>query len=126
MAANIVLNLILMQFFGHVGIALGASLSAWLNAGWLAWLLYRRGFLTVDARLCARAPRTLLASAVMGGAVALGGWALADLLAGAFLVRVLGLAALVAGGLAVFAAAAVLTGAAGLDDVKRFLRRDAA
>ena len=126
MAANIVFNVILMQFYGHVGIAIGASLSAWLNAGWLACLLHRRGFLTIDARLRARVPRTLLASMVMGAAVALGGWAFADALAGDFQSRAVVLAALVALGLAVFAAAAALTGAAGIDDVKRFLGRDPA
>jgi len=126
MAANIVLNVIFMQFFGHVGIALGASLSAWLNAGWLAWLLRRRGFLTIDARLSRRVPRTLLASAVMGVAIALGAWALAGPLAGAFPSRVLALAGLIAGGLAVFTAAAALTGATALDDVKRLVRRDPA
>jgi putative peptidoglycan lipid II flippase len=126
MAANVVLNIILMQFFGHVGIALGASLSAWLNAGWLAWLLRRRGFLVIDACLRRRASMTVLASAVMGGAVALGAWALAEPLAGAFASRSLALAALIAGGLGVFAVAAVLTGATGLGDIKRFLRRDPA
>jgi hypothetical protein len=51
---------------------------------------------------------------------------LAGPLAGAFSVRALALTALVAGGLAVFAAAAALTGATALDDVKRFVRRDPA
>ena len=71
-------------------------------------------------------PRTLLASAVMGVAIALGAWALAGPLAGAFPSRVLALAGLIAGGLAVFTAAAALTGATALDDVKRLVRRDPA
>jgi hypothetical protein len=58
--------------------------------------------------------------------LALGAWALAEPLAGAFAPRALALAVLIAGGLVVFAAAALLTGATGLGDVKRYLRRDPA
>ena len=126
MLANVVLNLILMQFYAHVGIALGAALSAWLNAGLLGWFLWRRGCMTFDARLRARLPRTVLATALMAAALGAGQWALADQLGADFLWRAVALAALVAGGLAVFAAAAFALGAARLDDVKRFLGRDTA
>ncbi len=126
MVANIVLNLVLMRILGHVGIALGSSLSAWLNAGLLAWLLHRRRLLAIDSRLRRRLPRIVLASVVMAGALALGQWALGDLVGGAFAWRVVAVTALVAGGGAIFAAAAVVTGAARLDDVKRLARRDTA
>ena len=126
MLANVVLNLILMQFYAHVGIALGAALSAWLNAGLLGWFLWRRGFMTIDQRLRARLPRTVLATALMAAALGAGQWALADQLGGDFLWRAVALAVLVAGGLAVFAAAAFALGAARPDDVKGFLPRDTA
>ncbi|MBY0508768.1 MAG: murein biosynthesis integral membrane protein MurJ, partial [Rhodospirillaceae bacterium] len=66
---NIAINLALMPYLGHVGIAVGTSISAWLNAGVLAFILYRRGHLVPDARLKKRLPRVLLASAVMTAAL---------------------------------------------------------
>ncbi|MHA1568061.1 MAG: murein biosynthesis integral membrane protein MurJ, partial [Alphaproteobacteria bacterium] len=71
MLANLVLNLILMGPLGHVGIALATTLSGWLNAGALVWLLHRRGHLVLDSRLRGRLPRTLLASAGLAAALLL-------------------------------------------------------
>jgi len=51
LVVNIVLNLALMPVLGYVGIALGTSISAWLNAGLLTIGLHRRGHLIADARL---------------------------------------------------------------------------
>ncbi len=51
LAANLVLVVTLMWPLAHVGIALATALSAWLNAGLLAWLLRRDGLLQPDARL---------------------------------------------------------------------------
>ena len=45
MVVNIVLNIILMRPFGHVGIALATAIAAWLNAGLLGYVLVRRGHL---------------------------------------------------------------------------------
>ncbi len=122
MLANIVLNLILMQFWGHVGIALAASLSAWMNAVGLAVLLYRRGHLSADERLIRRLPRTLAAS--LGMAVAL--WVAASGLdgywAGSQAERIVGLAVLVIGGLGVFAFLAQVFGAAHWRDLGSLYR----
>jgi putative peptidoglycan lipid II flippase len=122
-AINLVLNLVLMGPLLHVGIALATAISAWINAGLLAWLLVRRGHFVADARLRRAIPRTLLASAAMAGALwfaqdALSGIADADAARAAVV-----LAILVALGLAVFAAAAVGFGAARLADIKRLLDR---
>lgn len=43
MVLNMVFNLILIWPLAHVGLALATSLSAWFNAGMLAWTLRRRG-----------------------------------------------------------------------------------
>ncbi|TXR51545.1 murein biosynthesis integral membrane protein MurJ [Reinekea thalattae] len=40
---NMLFNLLLIYPLGHVGLALATSLSAWLNAGLLAWSLRRSG-----------------------------------------------------------------------------------
>ena len=44
LVVNLVLNLVLMGPFKHVGIAMATAVSAWLNAGLLAAILGRRGF----------------------------------------------------------------------------------
>lgn len=47
MVANICLNLTLIWPFGHVGLALATSISAWLNAGLLLKGLHKRGWYRV-------------------------------------------------------------------------------
>lgn len=69
LAASIVFNVILMQFYGHVGIALGTALGAMLNGGTLWLLLRRRAHFHMDARLLHRTPRILAATLAMAGAL---------------------------------------------------------
>src|SRR6056297_1461510 len=68
--ANIILGFAFYRPFGVVGLAAATSLASWLNAGLLAWVLYRRGHFLPDAALASRLPRALAASLVMGGIVA--------------------------------------------------------
>lgn len=123
MAVNVALNLILMQFWGHVGIALAASASAWLNAVGLGVVLARRGQLAFDARLKRRLPRILVASTGMAAALAGAVIMLQPLLDGAHAARVAGLVALVGGGLLFYGVLAQLIGACDWRDLKTLLRR---
>ncbi len=125
MTANVGLSLALMLPLGHVGIALATALAAWLNAGLLAWGLWRRGHLALDGRFRARLPRTLLATAVMAAAIAGLDFVLRVPLAGGEAERAAALALLVGGGGLVFGVLAHATGAARLADVKTMLRRPA-
>ena len=126
--ANTALALALLKPLGafgiaHVGIAFATAASAWLNTATLAMVLYRRGHLAPDASLRRRAPRALAASLVMAAAL----WAclrpLAPWLSGGAAHRGAALAILVAVGLAVFGAAALLFGAADRAQMKRLLAR---
>ncbi len=65
LVSNVVLNLALMKPLGHVGIATATAVSAWINAGLLAAILYRRGHFRLDARLLDRAPRIVAAAVAM-------------------------------------------------------------
>lgn len=119
---NLVLNLILMGPFKHVGIAMATAASSWLNAGLLAYVLSRRGHFSLDARLKSRLPRILLAAAGMAAFLV---WALGPLsgaLAAGEPQRILALALLVALGMAVFAALVLVTRAARLSDLKSLYR----
>jgi putative peptidoglycan lipid II flippase len=122
MVVNVALSLILMGPFLHVGIAMATAASSWLNAGLMAYVLYRRGHLVVDARLKSRLPRTVLASIGMATGLYVAMPGLAPWLAGAELERGLALFALIAGGLACFAVLAHLSGAARLGDIKSLRR----
>ena len=121
-AVNLVLNLILMGPFQHVGIAIATSVSSWINAGLLALVLRRRGFLAMDVRLKRRLPRILLASVAMAAVLAALHWGLAGWLTAGAAQRIAALAALVVAGLASFAAFAQISGAAGLADVRGLMR----
>jgi putative peptidoglycan lipid II flippase len=108
MLVNLVANLILVWPLGHVGIAVGTAISAWSNAGVLAWLLLRRRQFALDARARRTLPRFVVATAAMVAAL----WLLQPLLAtssSALLQRGVALVLLlVAGGLAYLAAARAL------------------
>ena len=122
-AINVALNLLLMAPFLHVGIALATAISAWINAGLLLFVLRRRGHFKFDDRLRRAIPRILLASTAMTAAVGLAAEALAGLAATDAFARGLALAVVIAVGLAGFAGAAILFGAARLSDIKRLLDR---
>ncbi|MDX2202029.1 MAG: murein biosynthesis integral membrane protein MurJ [Hyphomicrobiaceae bacterium] len=114
-----------MGLMPHLGIALATTLGGWLNAGLLYATLVRRGALVPDARLRRTLPRIVLASAIMGGALYLLAPVLAPWLAsGAGVVlRFASLGLLVGGGLAVYAACAVLLRAVEIRQFRRFLKR---
>ena len=122
LVTNLVLNLLLMGPFKHVGIAMATVISSWLNAGLLAVILHRRGHLEIDARLKRRLPRMALASAGMAALLAFAMWGLEGALAGDTVQRITALAALVVGGLVVFAGLAQLAGAAAVEDVRSLMR----
>lgn len=125
MIANVVLAYALMQVMAHVGIALATAIAAWGNAIGLGVVLHRRGHLRIDQRLRNRTPRTLLASAAMGGLLWAAALWLDPLLVGPLLERVAALGLLVGGGLAAFAALAQITGAGRFGEIKTMLRRGA-
>ncbi|MEQ8667205.1 MAG: murein biosynthesis integral membrane protein MurJ [Rhodospirillales bacterium] len=122
LAVNLVLNLLLMGPFLHVGIAMATSASAWLNCLLLAVVLRRRGQLPLDTRLTTRLPRTAIAVAAMCLTLVVLQPHLADGLAAPALAdRVFNLVVLVAAGLATFGVAAVVSGAARPSDLRAFL-----
>jgi putative peptidoglycan lipid II flippase len=102
-AANVALKLALIGPFAHVGVALGTSISSWLNALLLAWLLRRRGLFHADRRLARALPRLSLATLGAAAAMAAGRHSLgAAAFLGVLSERVGALALLVAAGAAAF------------------------
>ena len=65
MVSNIVLNLILVQFYGHVGLAAATSLSALLNASILYFYLIKQSIFKFDAAFYKMLTKVILAVVVM-------------------------------------------------------------
>ena len=63
---NLILNLIFMGPYQHLGIAAATAISTWGNAIALAFVLKKRGHLTFDQRTRKRIPRALLIAFAMG------------------------------------------------------------
>ncbi len=114
-AVNLALNLALMKPFGHVGIALGTSIAAWINAGLLWGTLGRRGHFALDARARRTLPKLVAISAIMGGVV----WAAQPYVPKG----TLGLALLIALGGTIFSGLALLTRAASIADLRRAFKK---
>ncbi len=119
MVVNVILNLILMQFLLHVGLALATALSAWLNIALMAWILNRRGHLRIDRRLGRRIPVIALNALVMATVVWFAAQGLGEQFAGGEWSRFFALAAVVGLGLVTYAGLTLLTGTAKLGDLRR-------
>lgn len=61
MFVNLGLNLLLMDSFKHVGIALSTSLASWFNVLILAFILYKRGEFNWDSKLLNFLPKAVIA-----------------------------------------------------------------
>jgi putative peptidoglycan lipid II flippase len=102
LATNLLLTLVLMRFFAHVGVAIALSAAGWLQTAILFVLLARHGHFHFDARSRANLPR--IAAATLGMAAVLIGLraALAPLLGATMMWRLVALAGLVSAGLVAF------------------------
>lgn len=120
---NVILNLTLIHILAHVGIALATAISAWLNAFLLARILHKRGHHAFDDRLRRRIIRILVASVTMGAIL----WLALAMIGSAFeaslLTKIGALAAIVLGGLGLYAVLAIVTGAVVPAELKRMLSR---
>ena len=124
MGINVVINLALIGSLRHVGMALSTAVAAWCNVVILAFILHRRGYFAVDARLRQRVPRIVLSGGTMGCLLYL-----AQLTLWRPALSTLYQLALVGGfvivGIAVFAATAHLSGAAKLGELRAMMRKRA-
>ena len=121
---NIAASFILSRYFAHVGIAMATSVAAWVNAGLLIATAIRRGDYRWDQRFKSRLPRMVLSLAVMAavlyGCTVLLAANYAEL--AGFKAAVWGLLLMLVAGAVSYFAAAQLTGAFRLQDLKAALR----
>ncbi|MFB3102153.1 MAG: murein biosynthesis integral membrane protein MurJ [Alphaproteobacteria bacterium] len=120
---NVAVALSLMPFLAHVGIALATAISAWANAGALAFLLYRRGLLAPDRRLRTRLAGTVGASVLMAAVLWLAVRGLAPWLVAGSLQGIAALVLVVVVGLVVYGVLAQLFGVMRWTEMRALLRR---
>ena len=126
MALNLALTLVLMQFLGHVGVAIALSAAGWMQALTLFVLLARHDHFRLDRRAARKIPRIAGATAGMTAVLLVLRFALTPALAGPAMLRLSALAGLVAAGLAAFAALSLLLGVTDWRELRGQLRRQAA
>src|SRR5215218_1640850 len=121
--ATIVLNFLLIPPYGIAGLASAIAICSWLNCLMLYVVLHRRGHFRVEGWLASRIIRQLLAGVRMAAALyairmVIPGW-----FSGSVGHRLVGVAAIVGIGLAVYFPAAWLLGGMDKDALKTLLRR---
>jgi putative peptidoglycan lipid II flippase len=123
--ANIFLNFLLIWWldFGILGLAAAIAIASWLNCAILYTILHRRGHFRIEPWLASRIVRQLLAGALMVAALlairaGLHGW-----FQGNFGQRLVGVAALVGGGMAVYFPAVWMLGGTDKEELLALFRR---
>lgn len=119
--ASILLNLLLIKPFQHVGIALSTSLASWVNVAWLVYRLSREKHFIADERLKSLVPRFLIASILMGVAVEMMTGSLLSYLMAGEAKRVLALGIIISVGMAIYLFSCVLFRAVDLPELKATL-----
>jgi len=120
--ANIVLNVLLIPPFGLGGLAAAVAMTSWLNCVILYVILHRRGHFRVEGWLASRIARQLLAGLIMAAALL----AIQHVLAPWFahpLLRFVGVALLVGGGMAIYFPAVWLLGGTDKEELRNLLKR---
>jgi putative peptidoglycan lipid II flippase len=124
-AVNIAASLILSRFYGHVGIAVATTLAAWTNAALLYFKLNQLEHFSFDGRSKKRLPLICVATVIMALVLLGMKFLLQNQFASDahFLNSLWALALLVGAGIASYFAAAQVTGAFRVSDLKAALKR---
>ena len=124
LVANVVLNFVLIPPFGIAGLASAIAICSWLNCLMLYIVLHRRGSFPDRGMACDRAssgncwPARCMVAALYGIRMVLGGW-----FDGSVGHRLVGVAALVGGGMAVYFPAVWVLGGTDREELKSLFRR---
>ena len=123
LVANVVLNFILIKLYGIAGLAAAMAICAWLNCLLLYVILHRRGHFRIEGWLALRIVKQLLAGAAMGTVLWFVQTSLPGFFSGSAGHRLVGVAALVGSGLAVYFPMVWIIGGMDKDDINALLRR---
>jgi putative peptidoglycan lipid II flippase len=123
LVANVILNFVLIPPFGIAGLASAIAICSWLNCVMLYVILHRRGHFKIEGWLASRIARQLVAGALMVGALFLIRMAIPDFYSGSPGQRLIGVVALVGGGMAVYFPAVWLLGGTDKEELRALFRK---
>ncbi len=123
LVVNLILNLTLIQYFAHVGLAAATAIAAWLNVGLLYWGLRNRGHFLLDRRTLVSSAKFVLASIVMGVALYWGVGKVAFIFVEDNFMRIVGLAGIVITGAAIYFAVVTALGGISAREIARSLKK---
>ena len=122
---NIVASFVLAHYFGHVGIAIATSMAAWTNAAQLYFKLKQLEHFAFDARSKNRLPRIIVSTLVMAATLLGLAYSLENNFGEhvTFIHAAWSLLLLVVAGIASYFAAAQISGAFRISELKAALKR---
>lgn len=123
LSANLILNLVLIRFMAHAGIAAATAIAAWLNILLLYGGLVRRGHFYIEKQTWINSGKYIVASAVMGGGLFFANGQLHHLFETDNWQRIATLASLVAFGGTLYFASAFALGAINLKQIRLSVSR---
>ena len=123
LVATVVLNFLLIPPFGIAGLASAIAICSWLNCIILYVILHRRGHFRIERWLASRIVRQLLAAAAMVGALVAIRMGLSGWFSGSAGHRLVGVIAIVGGGMAVYFPLVWILGGTDREELKSLLRR---
>ncbi|HEY8593257.1 MAG TPA: murein biosynthesis integral membrane protein MurJ [Sphingomicrobium sp.] len=123
LVANIALNFLLIPPFGIAGLAAAIAIASWLNCLILYVILHRRGHFRIEGWLASRVIRQLIAAGAMAAALYGVRLVLGDWFTGGVGHRLVGVAALVGVGMAIYFPVVWLLGGVDKEAFKALLRR---
>ncbi|MBM3632892.1 MAG: murein biosynthesis integral membrane protein MurJ [Alphaproteobacteria bacterium] len=121
---NLILNIILMGPFAHVGLAMATSIAAWINAGLQLLILHKRGWFFLTRQVQVTALKVFASAAVMGGGIVFARNLWLERMPETLLLQIVSVFGIIFCGMIIFAGMGQLTGAFNLTHIRQALRRN--
>ncbi len=121
---NLMLNVILMGPFSHVGLAMATSIAAWVNAGLLLIGLHRRNWFSLTRQIQITGAKVLISALAMGGGLILARDQWLTTLPDTLLLQIIAVLGIIICGMVIFGSMGQLTGAFNLAHIRQALRRN--
>jgi putative peptidoglycan lipid II flippase len=121
---NLILNVILMGPFSHVGLAMATSIAAWVNAGLLLLILHRRRWFSFNRQIQITGAKVLISAMAMGGGLIFARDQWLTTLPDTLPLQIMAVLSIIICGMVVFGGMGQLTGAFNLTHIRQALRRN--
>lgn len=121
---NLLLNIILMGPFSHVGLAIATSIAAWINASLQLIFLHRRGWFYITRQIQLTTVKVLISATAMGSGLILARDHWLENLPDILLVQIISVLGIIICSMMIFGGVGQLTGAINLSHIRESLRRN--